>query len=76
MPERRALVDWCHTENTYCVLMVCAFRFLFEGNQGNVLYTGDFRLAVGDVSRMEYLHSGSRLVTTELLLSHFESEES
>ncbi|XP_061839541.1 protein artemis [Nerophis lumbriciformis] len=35
--------------------------FLFEGCRGNVLYTGDFRLAVGDVSRMEHLHSGSRV---------------
>uniref|UniRef100_A0A3B3TT72 Protein artemis n=1 Tax=Poecilia latipinna TaxID=48699 RepID=A0A3B3TT72_9TELE len=36
-------------------------RFLFEGCHGNVLYTGDFRLAVGDASRMEHLHSGSRV---------------
>uniref|UniRef100_A0A3P8UXU1 Protein artemis n=2 Tax=Cynoglossus semilaevis TaxID=244447 RepID=A0A3P8UXU1_CYNSE len=35
--------------------------FLFEGSQGNVLYTGDFRFSVGDVSRMEHLHSGSRV---------------
>lgn len=35
--------------------------FLFEGRQGNVLYTGDFRLALGDASRMEHLHSGSRV---------------
>lgn len=35
-------------------------RFLFEGAQGTVLYTGDFRLAVGDVARMEFLHSGNR----------------
>ncbi|XP_059182321.1 protein artemis [Centropristis striata] len=35
--------------------------FLFEGSQGNVLYTGDFRLAPGDVSRIEHLHSGSRV---------------
>uniref|UniRef100_A0A3P9QCJ4 Protein artemis n=1 Tax=Poecilia reticulata TaxID=8081 RepID=A0A3P9QCJ4_POERE len=35
--------------------------FLFEGCHGNVLYTGDFRLAVGDASRMEHLHSGSRV---------------
>ncbi|KAL7828134.1 hypothetical protein AOLI_G00312860 [Acnodon oligacanthus] len=32
--------------------------FLFEGAQGTVLYTGDFRLAVGDAARMEHLHSG------------------
>ncbi|XP_067247642.1 protein artemis [Chanodichthys erythropterus] len=35
--------------------------FLFEGAQGTVLYTGDFRLAVGDAARMEYLHSGDRV---------------
>ncbi|TMS02867.1 Protein artemis [Larimichthys crocea] len=35
--------------------------FLFEGSQGNVLYTGDFRFAVGDASRIEHLHSGSRV---------------
>lgn len=43
-------------------ISVCLCRFLFEGLQGNVLYTGDFRLSTGDVSRMEHLHSGSRLV--------------
>ncbi|KAM6896428.1 protein artemis [Lycodopsis pacificus] len=35
--------------------------FLFEGSQGAVLYTGDFRFAAGDVSRIEHLHSGSRV---------------
>ncbi|XP_048865718.1 protein artemis-like isoform X2 [Brienomyrus brachyistius] len=35
--------------------------FLVEGDRGTVLYTGDFRLAVGEVSRMEFLHSGSRV---------------
>ncbi|XP_063074061.1 protein artemis [Engraulis encrasicolus] len=35
--------------------------FLFEGAQGTVLYTGDFRLASGDISRMEFLHSGDRV---------------
>nr|AAI15305.1 Dclre1c protein [Danio rerio] len=35
--------------------------FLFEGAKGTVLYTGDFRLAVGDAARMEYLHSGDRV---------------
>uniref|UniRef100_A0AAZ3PXP4 Protein artemis n=1 Tax=Oncorhynchus tshawytscha TaxID=74940 RepID=A0AAZ3PXP4_ONCTS len=34
--------------------------FLVEGAQGTVLYTGDFRLAKGDASRIELLHSGSR----------------
>ncbi|KAM9468323.1 protein artemis [Clarias gariepinus] len=35
--------------------------FLFEGAQGTVLYTGDFRLAAGDAARMEHLHSGNRV---------------
>ncbi|XP_056605346.1 protein artemis [Triplophysa dalaica] len=35
--------------------------FLFEGSRGTVLYTGDFRLAVGDAARMEQLHSGDRV---------------
>ncbi|XP_030628005.1 protein artemis [Chanos chanos] len=35
--------------------------FLFEGDQGNVLYTGDFRLGIGDAARMECLHSGNRV---------------
>uniref|UniRef100_A0A8D0JTB9 Protein artemis n=1 Tax=Sus scrofa TaxID=9823 RepID=A0A8D0JTB9_PIG len=33
-------------------------RFLFQGNNGTVLYTGDFRLAKGEAARMELLHSG------------------
>uniref|UniRef100_A0A2K5NGF4 Protein artemis n=1 Tax=Cercocebus atys TaxID=9531 RepID=A0A2K5NGF4_CERAT len=36
-------------------------RFLFQGNNGTVLYTGDFRLAQGEVARMELLHSGGRV---------------
>lgn len=35
-------------------------RFLFEGENGTVLYTGDFRLAKGEAARMELLHSGTR----------------
>ncbi|KAM5172029.1 protein artemis [Mantella aurantiaca] len=35
--------------------------FLFQGQNGTVLYTGDFRLAKGEVSRMELLHSGNRV---------------
>nr|XP_028601306.1 protein artemis isoform X4 [Podarcis muralis] len=35
--------------------------FLFQGESGTVLYTGDFRLAKGEVARMELLHSGSRV---------------
>ncbi|XP_067324996.1 protein artemis isoform X2 [Anolis sagrei] len=36
-------------------------RFLFQGENGTVLYTGDFRLAKGEVARMELLHSGNRV---------------
>ncbi|XP_032956647.1 protein artemis isoform X2 [Rhinolophus ferrumequinum] len=36
-------------------------RFLFEGDNGTVLYTGDFRLAKGETSRMELLHYGGRV---------------
>ncbi|XP_054050909.1 protein artemis [Rissa tridactyla] len=35
--------------------------FLFEGESGTVLYTGDFRLAKGEAARMELLHSGTRV---------------
>ncbi|XP_034877472.1 protein artemis isoform X3 [Mirounga angustirostris] len=38
--------------------------FLFQGNNGTVLYTGDFRLAKGEASRMELLHSGGRFMWT------------
>lgn len=39
---------------------ICVYRFLFEGENGIVLYTGDFRLAKGEAARMELLHSGTR----------------
>uniref|UniRef100_A0A8B9QTP0 Protein artemis n=1 Tax=Anas platyrhynchos TaxID=8839 RepID=A0A8B9QTP0_ANAPL len=35
--------------------------FLFQGENGTVLYTGDFRLAKGEAARMELLHSGTRV---------------
>ncbi|CAK7322342.1 Protein artemis [Vulpes lagopus] len=35
--------------------------FLFQGNNGTVLYTGDFRMAKGEAARMELLHSGGRV---------------
>ncbi|NWH76121.1 DCR1C protein, partial [Piaya cayana] len=35
--------------------------FLFEGGNGTVLYTGDFRLAKGEAARMKLLHSGTRV---------------
>lgn len=44
-----------------------ACRFLFEGVQGTVLYTGDFRLAAGDVARLEHLHSGDRCVALRVV---------
>ncbi|XP_062437195.1 protein artemis isoform X1 [Rhea pennata] len=36
-------------------------KFLFQGENGTVLYTGDFRLAKGEAARMELLHSGTRV---------------
>ncbi|XP_063301515.1 protein artemis [Pelobates fuscus] len=39
--------------------------FLFQGLHGTVLYTGDFRLAKGEVARMELLHSGNRVKDIE-----------
>ncbi|XP_063782990.1 protein artemis isoform X2 [Pseudophryne corroboree] len=39
--------------------------FLFQGQNGTVLYTGDFRLAKGEVARMELLHSGNRVKNIE-----------
>ncbi|XP_030072422.1 protein artemis [Microcaecilia unicolor] len=39
--------------------------FLFQGNNGTVLYTGDFRLAKGEAARMELLHSGNRVKEIE-----------
>ncbi|XP_012586806.1 PREDICTED: protein artemis isoform X2 [Condylura cristata] len=35
--------------------------FLFQGSNGTVLYTGDFRLAKGEAARMELLHCGGRV---------------
>ncbi|KAM8802330.1 protein artemis isoform 2-T2 [Rhynchonycteris naso] len=35
--------------------------FLFQGDNGTVLYTGDFRLAKGEAARMELLHYGGRV---------------
>ncbi|ELW47413.1 Protein artemis [Tupaia chinensis] len=40
-------------------------RFLFQGSNGTVLYTGDFRLAKGEAARMELLHSGGRVKDIE-----------
>uniref|UniRef100_A0A8C6VZ15 Protein artemis n=1 Tax=Nothobranchius furzeri TaxID=105023 RepID=A0A8C6VZ15_NOTFU len=66
-PTQISLVDEASGEQEIVVTLLPAghcpgsVMFLFEGCHGNVLYTGDFRLAVGDASRMEQLHSGSRV---------------
>jgi len=45
-------------------------RFLFEGEMGRILYTGDFRLCERDVSRLHQLHhlDGSLKVIDKLYL--------
>uniref|UniRef100_A0A8D1JB97 Protein artemis n=1 Tax=Sus scrofa TaxID=9823 RepID=A0A8D1JB97_PIG len=48
-PTQISLIDEASGEVT---------KFLFQGNNGTVLYTGDFRLAKGEAARMELLHSG------------------
>ncbi|XP_032221316.2 protein artemis isoform X2 [Nematostella vectensis] len=40
---------------------VGSVMFLFEGLKGNVLYTGDFRLATGDTKRITVLHCNGRV---------------
>ncbi|KAK5849035.1 hypothetical protein PBY51_008710 [Eleginops maclovinus] len=67
-PTQISLVDEASGEKEEIVVTLLpaghcpgSVMFLFEGSQGNVLYTGDFRFAAGDVSRMEHLHSGSRV---------------
>lgn len=54
--------DWEVTDISLC-------RFLFQGNNGTVLYTGDFRLAKGEAARMELLHYGDRY-WRDLTLGH------
>ncbi|XP_044041237.1 protein artemis [Siniperca chuatsi] len=67
-PTQISLVDEASGEKEEIVVTLLAaghcpgsVMFLFEGSQGNVLYTGDFRFAAGDASRIEHLHSGSRV---------------
>ncbi|KAM4569759.1 protein artemis [Odontesthes bonariensis] len=67
-PTQISLVDEASGEKEDIVVTLLtaghcpgSVMFLFEGGQGNVLYTGDFRLAAGDASRIEHLHSGSRV---------------
>ncbi|KAM9771886.1 protein artemis isoform 3-T3 [Syngnathus typhle] len=67
-PTQISLVDEASGESEELVVTLLpaghcpgSVMFLFEGRRGNVLYTGDFRLALGDVARMEHLHSGGRV---------------
>ncbi|KAM4614795.1 protein artemis [Polymixia lowei] len=67
-PTQISLVDEASGEKEDVVVTLLpaghcpgSVMFLIEGFQGNVLYTGDFRLAEGDASRIELLHSGSRV---------------
>ncbi|KAL0964884.1 hypothetical protein UPYG_G00273880 [Umbra pygmaea] len=67
-PTQISLIDEASGEKEEAVVTLLpaghcpgSVMFLIEGAQGTVLYTGDFRLAEGDASRIEVLHSGSRV---------------
>jgi len=42
------------------------YRFFFEGDQGNVLYTGDIRMTVSDLRLMPVLHKSNKFLDFSL----------
>ncbi|KAF6129634.1 DNA cross-link repair 1C [Phyllostomus discolor] len=67
-PTQISLVDEASGEKEEIVVTLLpaghcpgSVMFLFQGDQGTVLYTGDFRLAKGEAARMELLHYGGRV---------------